>query len=599
MPTETDTGRSWAPELILAIVASAAFLGFLGSTELWGKREQRASAEAMDTVDHGRWLVAEIQSRPRLEKPPLPRWVVASAMTLTGRRDEAIVRLPNAAAALMMVGLVYLMGRGIGGRAVGLASGLALASLIFFMVELRQAGNDGPLALFTTLAIFAAWKRLHGGPAEIPAEVAGLRRWAILMYAALGLGFLTKGPVILLLVGTTLVAYLASTRRLRAGARLLLDGPGVALFIALALAWPLPVLLRDPNAARVWLLEMAQKTSSAGIHHGRSREFLAWDWLWMALPWTPFALVAALRPLRRARGGSPDASPRFGIVWWWALGNLAMLGCWKVSKPSYYVPCLPAVALLIGGEWVRACRLARGAEAGAKAARWLLQGTWVVMFAAALVAPVAAGQVAPGLLPWAWAASGIVAGAVILGAWAWRRGADAWSMAPIAGAVVAVALVGYGALAPAENAARGHRRLARTLEEVVPPDVRTVLFFAELDEGLWFYLKGHDLAPLPAARTRYNRGFDLLDESSGQKVDTPAQRTARARDQVADWARDGSASSPYLLIRGKIYDLFAGEIQDLVEPVYREQDVRRNELVLLRPRSARVAAGHAAGPARR
>ena len=57
--------------------ARAVFLGCLGSVDLWGKREQRASAEAIDTIDHGHWLVAQIQGRPRLEKPPLPRWSIA------------------------------------------------------------------------------------------------------------------------------------------------------------------------------------------------------------------------------------------------------------------------------------------------------------------------------------------------------------------------------------------------------------------------------------------------------------------------------------------------------------------------------------------
>jgi 4-amino-4-deoxy-L-arabinose transferase-like glycosyltransferase len=48
---------------------------------------------------------------------------------------------------------------------VGLSAGLALSSSAFFISELRQAGNDGPLAFFTTLALYAAWRRLHGGPA--------------------------------------------------------------------------------------------------------------------------------------------------------------------------------------------------------------------------------------------------------------------------------------------------------------------------------------------------------------------------------------------------------------------------------------------------
>ena len=84
-------------------------------SSLWGKREQRASAEAIDTVDHNHWLVAQIQGRPRLEKPPLPRWSIAALMMLTGRRDEWIVRLPGALVALATVALIYALGSTDGG----------------------------------------------------------------------------------------------------------------------------------------------------------------------------------------------------------------------------------------------------------------------------------------------------------------------------------------------------------------------------------------------------------------------------------------------------------------------------------------------------
>jgi 4-amino-4-deoxy-L-arabinose transferase-like glycosyltransferase len=245
MPITMAAARRWGLEAILAMVAGSAFLGFLGSTELWGKREQRASAEALDTVDHGRWLVAEIQGRPRLEKPPLPRWITSALMIVTGRRDETIVRLPNALAGLATVALVYGLGRAIGGRSVGLSAGFALGSSFYFLVEMRQAGNDGFLTLFTTLAMLAAWKRLNGllwsppplrervrvgGRAASPeaAEQTDQRQWSFLFYGSLGLGFLTKGPIILLMVGLPIVGYLASARRLGSGV-VCGTGPGLAV----------------------------------------------------------------------------------------------------------------------------------------------------------------------------------------------------------------------------------------------------------------------------------------------------------------------------------------------------------------------------------
>ena len=583
MPIEA--ARRWGAEACLGLLATAAFLGFLGSTELWGKREQRAAAEALDTVDHGRWLVAEIQGHPRLEKPPLPRWVAASLIALTGRRDEAIVRLPNALAALATVALVYRLGRRLGGRSVGLASGLALASSAYFVVEMRQAGNDGFLALFTTLSLLAAWERLHGsaeGEAlEPPGDRVGQRGWSFLLYGALGLGFLTKGPVVLLLVGVPVLGDLASSRRLGPGLRALVDGPGLILFAALALAWPVPVLLREPEAARVWWLEVAQKSGALEIPHGKARESIALDWFWMTMPWTPLALLGAAWPLRKS--GRVDR-PGLAFAWWWAIGNLAVLATWRVVKPSYYLPCLPGVAVLVGSEWVRLARLARLDGRGSAAARGVLQASWVAAFVAGAVAPVLVGELDPARLGWAILGASALAGGAVGAAWAWRKGLDAGAMVPLASGFVAVALLLYGAVVPDQNHARGHRELARRLEALLPADPSTLRFANEVDEGLWFYLQGHELAPIVGAR--FNRGFDLRDDAKAGRVDTPARRVGLARKQVADWAGHADPRSPYLLIRAKVYDRFAAEVAGLVEPVYRESGLERNPMVLLRARGA-------------
>ncbi len=571
----------WGPELALGLVAIAAMLGFLGSTELWGKREQRAAAEALDTVDRGHWLVAEIQGRPRLEKPPLPRWITAGLLVATGRRDEAIVRLPNAIAALATVALVYALGCSIGGRSVGLASGLALASTAYFLVEMRQAGNDGMLTLFVTVALFAAWRRLHGagGSAGAPGDSPGARGWSVLFFLALGLGFLTKGPVILLLAGVPIVADLASRGRLKAGLLRLSDGRGLVLFVLLALAWPVPVLVRDPSAARVWYLEMAQKTGALDMPHDQVRGALAVDWLWMTLPWTPLALLGLAWPMRRA---SRQRQPGLGLAWWWAVGNLLILSAWKVAKPNYYLPCLPAVALLVGSEWIRLASLAREATRSALGARLMLQGFWVALFVGGMVAPVVAARVEPEAIVAVGAGALALVVGVVGSAWAWRRGGDAVAFGGLAAGLVAVALVGYGAVAPRQNAARGHRELARALERVLPAEIRTVRFFPEVDEGLWFYLRGHVLAPMASGKTRYNRGLDLRDDVQARQVDTPARRLAQARDQLADWARHADPAEPFLLIRGKIHDRLAPDLATLVEEVYRERDLERNEIVLLR-----------------
>jgi 4-amino-4-deoxy-L-arabinose transferase-like glycosyltransferase len=569
------------PEATLAVLACVVFLGCLGSVDLWGKREQRASAEAIDTIDHDRWLVAQIQGRPRLEKPPLPRWTIATLMELTGRRDEWIVRLPGALAALAMVGLVTRLGSDLGGRSVGLASGLALTSMMFFTAELRQAGNDGPVALFTTLALVAAWRRLHGTSTRIDAGPPGSRRWNLALYIALGLGFLTKGPIILVLVALTLVAYLATVGALGRGLGLLADGRGLLLFLVLALSWPVLVLLDDPNAARVWYLEMAMKAGSAGVSPHRRREILAADWPWMTAPWMIVATMAVFLPfLPRGRA----ARPGIWFAWWWAVGNLAMFCFWKIAKPNYYLPCLPAVAVLVGTQWVRLTQVARDPRAPlAPLGRLVLQFHWVVMVVAALISPVVAAQVAPQYLGWVVAMASMLIAAAVASAWAWRRGADAGAMAPMVAAWAFAILIGYGVVAPTDNRAHSHRALAATLDRLLPAEARTIMFFHELDEGLWFYLRNRSLAPVPGSQPRYSDVFDLVDDQRANRLVTdPDKRLEIEKRILLDWLARPDRGSQYVLIRNRVYDLFAADLVGRATPVFREQGLKRNELVLLR-----------------
>lgn len=571
--------RRFGMEVVLAILAAVVFLGFLGSVDLWGKREQRASAEAMDTVDHQHWLVAQIQGRPRLEKPPLPRWTIAALVTLTGRRDEWIVRLPSALAALGMVGLVYALGRRLGGRSVGLSSGLVLTSLGFFISELRQAGNDGPLAFFTTLALYAAWRRLPGTNVENGEEPPGSRAWNFLFYLALGLGFLTKGPIVVLLVALALVPYLLNARQLRSGLALLADGWGLLLFLGLSLSWPLPVVINDPNAARVWYLEMGQKAGMAGIPHSRHHEVLAAEWPLMTAPWVVLAIGSVFLPFLP---GSKRYRPMIWFPWFWAIGNLAMFCLWPVAKPNYYLPCLPGMALLIGIEWIHVTQRARESGPRTTLARRTLQLHWVVPFVVGAVAPVVVGQLAPHYLGWVLAFSLVVVCAVVASAWSWHRGAEAGAMAPLVVAWAFGIMLIYGAIAPTLNGTRSHRHLAATLERILPSEVRTVMFFQELDEGLWFYLRDRELLPVPGSQPQYNKAYDLYKEYRIDQLELDTeQRLESFRQVFLKWASRPDKKTSYVLIRKRLYDELAPSLAGLAEPLHTESDLDRHELVLL------------------
>lgn len=593
------TLEKYWPECILAAIACVVFLACLGSIELWGKREQRAVAESIDTVDHNHWLVAEIQSRPRLEKPPLPRWISALLILSTGQRDEWLLRLPAALCALGMVALTYSLGTRLGGRTLGLFSGLALCSILYFVVELRQAGNDGPLAFFVTLAIYAAWRRLHRDPLDpenlLPATRLGHAGWSMLLYIALGLGFLCKGPIALIVVALALLPYLAFRRRLLPGIKALANGWGLLLMVALILSWPVPVLLNDPKALDVWLLEMGQKAGTAGIAHHRSRNPLFFEWGSMTAPWTIFATLGVVLPLL-PRGR--ELRPAIALPWSWVVVNLAMFSAWSVAKPNYFLPCLPGVALISGRSIQRIARLARSeSQAGRKPALRLLIGHWAVLGMLALAAPFVVARLWPAfLIPCSMVSAGMLT-AVIASYRAWQRGNDFIGLAGVVGAFGLLVMIAYGVVGPAFNASNSHRLIAQRVAKLIPPEQKTVMFYRELDEGLWYYLRGHELKPVPGSQPRYNKGLDLLDDFRAKRLIFDDRARLRAEAQTfLRWLDQDHHESPFVLMRAEVYDLFADDLAQRVRPILREEGVERNALMLVQvaePADARHAAAAA------
>ncbi len=593
--------RAW-PELLVGLVAAVSFLGCLGSVDVWGKREQRASAEALDTVRHSRWLVAEIQGHPRLEKPPLPRWMIAGLMQATGRHDEWIVRIPGALCALATIALVYALGRRMGGRDVGLASAMILGSSGLFLGELRQAGNDGPLALFTTMALYAAWRLVGSDEPGNDATLRAQRGWRWMFATALGLGFLSKGPIVLLLTLTAIVPYLIQARRLRSGLRFLVDAPGLLLFLAMAASWPAAVAWREPDAITLWLMEMTEKVGILATLVHRRHPVLARNWPEMMFPWSIVAMAAVILPFIRRGEGEVQEGDRAGglrsrapspcwFAWWWAAGNMASFSVWAVAKPNYYLPCIPGMALLTGWTWVRLSRGARRASSGRRglSARLILQAQWVLIFVAAVVAPIAARPWIPRSC-WLWAtvATAVLAASVAASAWAWRRGADGLSLTPIAAAWSLGVIVVYGMLAPVQNPQRGHRDLARSIRGLVAGKSAKVHFFNEVDEGLWFYLEGLELEPVPDTQPHYSAAYDLVaayhsrDDVSETLEDLDSQRETREKDALMRWLDSRRASVPYLLIRSRLFERYAADLAGRVTPVLRESGLSRNDMVLLR-----------------
>jgi hypothetical protein len=208
---------------------------------------------------------------------------------------------------------------------------------------------------------------------------------------------------------------------------------------------------------------------------------------------------------------------------------------------------------------------------------------WVVWLAFAALIPAIPGRwfadVAPG---WFATAAAALAAAAVAGAWIGRRVGGAPALAPITAATALAVVIGYGVVAPEENAARGHRDVARRIDRLIPAEVETLSFFHELDEGLWFYLRGRRLAPVPGSQPRYSDSYDRLAADSRIPLAGPAGRIPESRRILADWLDRRPGPAEYLLFRDKIFEPLAPELLGRGSLILRESGSKRNGLILVR-----------------
>jgi hypothetical protein len=341
------------------------------------------------------------------------------------------------------------------------------------------------------------------------------------------------------------------------------------------------------------MMEIGQKTGMLPITH-QNRSVLGLALPVLVLPWPVAALTGMVLPLVRNRRVRLPWRP--GAVWFpwcWAVGNLAMFSAWAVAKPNYYIPCLPGVALLVGMAWIRLSRAARDPArlASARVAAVLLGVQWLIVFLAGILTPLLSRNYLTAPDPMGIVVIVVaVACGVVLSLGIWRRGSDVLALLPITAACAVGALIGYGILAPSDNPARGHRQLAQQLERRLPRAARTLHFFHEIDEGLWFYLGNRRLVPVPGSQPRYSDSFDKVGSFLNTRLPfgAGADPTFRLLDRqklgLIEWLRTRGPEEPYLLIRTALYDRLAPDLAGLATPLYQEDGLKRNTLTLLQVR---------------
>jgi len=196
--------RSHAP-LTHAFILVLLFLPYginLGASSLWDASESYYAETPREMIESGDYLAPRFNYQQRSQKPPLTYWVIVLSYKIFGVSEFA-VRLPSALAAAGILLFTYGIGILLFNPRVGLAAALVLGTTPRFFALARRLPIDMLLLLWLTGAAFFLVHAIKRN---------STKSW-IFFYVFVGLGFMTKGPVALVVPAAAYLLWALWTRR--------------------------------------------------------------------------------------------------------------------------------------------------------------------------------------------------------------------------------------------------------------------------------------------------------------------------------------------------------------------------------------------------
>jgi 4-amino-4-deoxy-L-arabinose transferase-like glycosyltransferase len=470
---KSGRGFLWLLVAVLAVV----WFANLEVRKLVRPDEGRYAEIPREMVASGDWVTPRLNDLKYFEKPALQYWGTAAAYTVFGEHHWT-ARLWPALTGFLGILFVAFTGTRLWGRSAGVLAGAVTASSLLYTL----IGHVNTLDMGVTFFLTVGMLSLMLAQSE-PEASTGERRWMMLAWAALGCAVLSKGLIGAALPFASLVIYTVVSGHWSLWRRLHLPR-GLAIFLAITAPWFIWVSLRNPEFFQFFFIREHFERFLTKVH---SRYQPPWYFIPILLagmwPWTILMAAAVLRALFGEVRGT-FMPKRFLLVW--AVFIFAFFSASSSKLPSYILPMMPALALLIGHY---------GANLSGRAVVFhampmvLIGGA--LMLAAPQVVRLSSEEVPAGLyqgyVPWLVGAAGALVAGAAQAAWLGARGRPVAGLLALAAGGLGLAqlgLTGHDALAPASSSYH--------LAQQVRPHLKPGMPFYSIgiyEQTLPFYIK--------------------------------------------------------------------------------------------------------------
>jgi 4-amino-4-deoxy-L-arabinose transferase-like glycosyltransferase len=328
------------PYLALLLLSAVLFIPGQASLPPLDRDESRYAQATTQMLETGNFLDIRFQGEPRYLQPAGIYWLQAASVSLLSTpeaREIWAYRIPSLIGATLAVLLTASICNRLFGAPTGFLAAVLMAVSLMLGVEARMATIDAAL-LATVLVAQGALARIYldfvsGRKAPI--------RWAVILWLALGLGLMLKGPIDLLVVVGTILLLTVTDRR-PGWLRHLRPAWGVPLMLAVVLPWFIAIGISSEGAFFKTAIghNLLGKVATGQQSHGAPPGYYL---ALFPLTFWPGSLFAALAvPFVWARRREPTV--RFCLCWiasTWVVFELVV-----TKLPHYVLPTYPAIACL-------------------------------------------------------------------------------------------------------------------------------------------------------------------------------------------------------------------------------------------------------------
>jgi len=239
--TDDDHDHMTQSLLVLRIaLATAVAVGFfynLHAGPLFDLDEGAFGEATREMLLRGDFISPYLNGAPRFDKPVFIHWLQMASVSILGWHEFAL-RLPSAMAASVWVIAIYAFLRRIKDERTGIFAAIAMAASLEIPIIAKAATADAVLNLFVTTAMLCAYLYYR----------EGRKAWLYGCFALMGLGFLTKGPVAVMIPFITTLVFYLSKGAFRAWLSAAFNPAGIVLFLVVALPWYIAQYLHQGDA---------------------------------------------------------------------------------------------------------------------------------------------------------------------------------------------------------------------------------------------------------------------------------------------------------------------------------------------------------------